>query len=231
MIDVRHCFVVVVFSLFSVCTTNVCAESDTYQLPRGFVYVSDVAPDILCELRYFGKNNFVGRRIDGYNANKCIVTSEAMGHLNSVQKELSFFGLGLKIFDAYRPQQAVQDFVLWARDLGDVGQKKAYYPDVDKKDLFAKGYIAGKSGHSRGSTLDLTVVANGVEIDMGSPFDYFGEKSWLGYRGLSSQQRANRLLLKSIMEAHGFRSYRREWWHYTLVNEPYSETYFNFPVQ
>jgi D-alanyl-D-alanine dipeptidase len=201
------------------------------QLPDGFVYASDIVPDIVCELRYFGELNFAGRRINGYKANKCILTREAAYRLKEVQDELRDSGSGLKILDAYRPQRSVRDIVNWARDIDDINQKAEYYPDINKEDLFAKGYIAQSSGHSRGSTVDLTIVVKGAEIDMGSPFDFFGKESGVEYQNLTPKQRANRALLKNLMEAHGFKSYRKEWWHFVLVNEPYPDRYFDFPVR
>jgi D-alanyl-D-alanine dipeptidase len=151
-----------------------------------------------------------------------------------VQKELNAFGLGLMIFDAYRPQQAVNNFVLWAEDAEDIQNKNQYYPNVAKRDLFKEGYIAEKSGHSRGSTLDLTIVELDKEakpLDMGSIFDYFDPQASPGFPGITPQQRANRLLLRTIMMKYGFVPYEKEWWHFTLKNEPFPETYFNFLVQ
>lgn len=203
-------------------------------LPEGFVYVDEVIPSIKQELRYFGNNNFVGRPIHGYRANRVILTKSAASALRVVQEELSIFGLSILVFDAYRPQQAVDDFVTWSKDLSDTKTKSTYYPRVSKEILFAQGYIAERSGHSRGSTVDLTIVSKKAPfepLDMGTGFDFFGPESWPNYAGISTQQRANRLLLQNIMVKHGFNPYPQEWWHFTLKNEPFPSTYFNFPVQ
>ena len=203
-------------------------------LPEGFVYVDEVIPSIKQELRYFGNNNFVGRPIQGYRANRVILTKSAASALRVVQEELSIFGLSILVFDAYRPQQAVDDFVTWSKDLSDTKTKSTYYPRVSKEILFAQGYIAERSGHSRGSTVDLTIVSKKAPfepLDMGTGFDFFGPESWPNNAGISTQQRANRLLLQNIMVKHGFNPYPQEWWHFTLKNEPFPSTYFNFPVQ
>jgi D-alanyl-D-alanine dipeptidase len=188
------------------------------------------------DIRYYTNHNFVGERIDGYAVPRAILTAEAADALGRVQKELSRFGLGLKIFDAYRPQRAVAHFVRWAKDLDDVRMKKEFYPGIDKENLFRDGYIAGKSSHSRGSTIDLTIVSldarsPGVELDMGTSFDCFGPRSWISCLELEPGQRANRMLLQEVMEKHGFKPYPQEWWHFTLAEEPYSDTYFDFPIR
>lgn len=205
-------------------------------LPQGFVYVDDVVPGIALEIRYFSDHNFVGRRIDGYGAARCILTKEAAEALKGVQEDLGRFGLGLKIFDAYRPQRAVDHFVRWAKDLGAVQMKTEFYPGVEKQDLFKDGYIDRKSGHSRGSTVDLTIIAMdgqkpGAELDMGSHFDYFGPQSWPDFLEIRPDQRAHRMLLQNVMKKHGFKPYAREWWHFTLANEPFPDTYFDFPIK
>lgn len=205
-------------------------------LPAGFVDAAAAVPELRLELRYLGSDNFVGRPIDGYLAPRCILTRQAAEALAGVQLELKPFGLGVKVFDAYRPQRAVDHFVRWARDTADVAEKARYYPHIDKSQLFSQGYIAERSGHSRGSTLDLTLVSlagpdAGREFDMGSGFDWFGPESWPDYAGLAAQQRGNRLLLRTLMLKHGFRPYPQEWWHFTLEREPFPETYFDFPVQ
>lgn len=207
------------------------------KLPDGFVDVAKVVPRIIIDLRYMTEFNFVGAPIDGYKKPRCILTREAANSLSRVQAELVEFGLGLKVFDAYRPQQAVDHFVRWAKDPDSVATKSKFFPDVDKRALFDRGYIASRSGHTRGSTVDLTIVTLSVdgklpvELDMGTPFDYFGTESWTNHRKLKPQQRVNRLLLRAIMEKHGFRPYAKEWWHFTLNNEPFPDQYFNFPVQ
>jgi D-alanyl-D-alanine dipeptidase len=164
------------------------------------------------------------------------LTREAASALGEVQAALKRFGLGIKIFDAYRPQRAVDHFVRWARDISDIQMKSKYYPDVNKKDLFREGYIALKSSHSRGSTVDITIVAKGpngevVALDMGSGFDFFGPISWPSDMRITPAQRAHRMLLQTLMVEHGFVPYPKEWWHFTLKNEPYPDRYFDFPIQ
>jgi len=200
--------------------------------PSGFVHIKQVIPDIKYEIRYAGKNNFLGRPVKGYEAPEAFLTHEATVALKLVQAELNKSGYGLKIFDAYRPQRAVNDFVEWARDLSDTINKRAYYPDVPKSELFKRGYIASKSGHTRGSTVDLTVIElkTGRELDMGSPYDFFGQVSHHNYIGITASQKENRKMFKEVMQRHGFNAYASEWWHYTLANEPFPDTYFDFPV-
>jgi len=202
------------------------------ELPKGFEYIKKQIPNIEIELRYYSNNNFLGKRVRGYTSNKTLLTIEAIKALKKVQKELNNFGLGLKVFDAYRPQKAVDNFVEWAKDLNDTLKKDEYYPNVDKKNLFRDGYIASKSGHSRGSTIDLTIIdlKTKKELDMGSHFDYFGKISWVKYPNITSQQRANRMLLQTIMTKYGFKPYTQEWWHFTLKDEPYPNKYFNFNI-
>lgn len=205
-------------------------------LPDGFVCVDTIIPSIKVELRYYTTHNFVGDRIDGYLAPKCILTKQAAEALKEIQAELKPFGLGLKIYDAYRPQQAVDHFIRWAANRSDARMKSEFYPEVDKRDLFKKGYIAKRSGHSRGSTVDLTLVPLDAKdpndvVDMGTNFDFFGPRSWPESPSVESGQRAHRMLLQVLMKKHGFRSYAYEWWHFTLENEPFPDTYFNFYVQ
>ena len=197
-----------------------------------FVHLKDAIPNIKYEIRYAGKNNFLGRPVKGYESAEALMTKEAAATLKKVQTDLNTQGFGLKVFDAYRPQRAVNDFIAWAKIPGDTLTKRQFYPDLPKNRLFELGYIASRSGHSRGSTIDLTVIdlKTGKEIDMGGPYDFFGEISHHDYTKISSQQKENRLLLRNAMEKHGFNAYEKEWWHYTLKNEPYPETYFDFPV-
>lgn len=230
------------FMRFPVLLTAVCLPlfpsalqaqvSGSAPLPEGFSYIGEVIPDIRLELRYFTQDNFIGVPIDGYLAPRGIMTTEAARALRKVQTELKPFGLGLKIFDAYRPQQAVDHFVRWAEDISDTLMKASYYPEVKKRNLFKEGYIAARSGHSRGSTVDLTVIslADGVELDMGGSYDFFGVASWPDHPDLSPTQRSNRLLLRTLMTKHGFKPYDKEWWHFTLLDEPFPDTYFTFPV-
>ena len=202
-------------------------------LPEGFVYLDEVIPTAQFDIRYFGENNFVGERITGYKAPFAIMTLEAAEALRKVQADLMEQGYNLKIFDAYRPQKAVQHFKAWSKDAKDTKMKEQYYPDVDKRRLFQLGYIASRSGHSRGSTVDLTLVylETGEEVDMGSPFDFFGEISHHDTKLITEEQKANRQILKEAMQKHGFRPYSREWWHYTLENEPFPSQYFDFDVE
>ena len=202
-------------------------------LPEGFVYVKSVIPDIDVELRYYGTNNFVGDTIAGYKANKLILTSAAAEKLKLVQDELQQQNLCLKVYDGYRPQQAVNHFVRWARVLNDTLNKSIFYPNVKKRNLFKAGYIASKSGHSRGSTVDLTIIdgITGEPLDMGSPYDFFGEQSWVDYEGITEAQKKNRQLLQTVMLKHNFRNYPKEWWHFTLRWEPFPDTYFDFEVE
>lgn len=208
-----------------------CAHLQTR--PEGFVDAAAVVPALRVDMRYARENNFVGRRIDGYAATVCLLTRQAAEALARVQAELETQGLGLKVYDCYRPRRAVAHFARWARDLGDQSTKAEFYPNVDKTQLFALGYMAERSGHSRGSTVDLTIVdlASGAELDMGSPFDLFDTTSWPTDQTVSAAARANRLMLQSLMTRHGFRPLREEWWHFTLNQEPYPETYFDFVVR
>lgn len=201
--------------------------------PAGFVYIDQVIPTVQCDIRYNSENNFVGTRIDGYNAAAALLTNEAAQALKAVSEELDSAGYYLKIFDAYRPQKAVNHFIRWAQDENDIKMKRLYYPHVNKNDLFNLGYIAKKSAHSRGSTVDLTLAdkKTGIELDMGSSFDYLDKISAHDTVLITAEQAANRKLLKNTMQKHGFRSYVKEWWHYTLVNEPYPNQYFNFDVK
>lgn len=203
------------------------------QMPKGFVFLSEIDPTIKSELRYLSSNNFIGKTIDGYYENCIIVTKKTADALHKVQIELSKKGLSLKIYDAYRPQQAVDHFVKWARILNDTLKKQEYYPEVPKSELFERGYIASKSGHTRGSTVDLTIIdlKTDKELDMGSPYDFFGAQSHPFYKNLSENQKENRLFLRKIMMAHNFIPYQNEWWHFTLKNEPFPNTYFNFPIK
>lgn len=207
--------------------------SNAQTLPNDFVYLSDVDKTILSELRYLSNNNFIGKPIDGYYKNCIIVTKETAKALEKVQQELLKKGLTLKIFDAYRPQQAVDHFVRWAKDLNDTLMKRNYYPDVPKSELFKRGYIASKSGHTRGSTVDLTIVniKSGKELDMGSPYDFFGVTSHPFYKNITKKQKENRFLLRKIMLKNQFKPYNNEWWHFTLKNEPFPKTFFNFPIE
>ena len=206
------------------------------QLPDGFVYLDEVDSSIIVDLRYHSESNFMGRRINGYYADRCIVTKSAALALRNVQSELKIQGLGLKIFDAYRPQTAVDHFVSWTANPIDTLNKREYYPRIAKNSLIEKGYIAAKSGHSRGSTVDLTLVylkgqKATQELDMGTGWDYFSLESWPSSDQVSISQKENRLLLREVMINHGFKPLREEWWHFTLEKEPFPNTYFDFPIR
>ena len=199
----------------------------------GFVNVSEVIPDIVLEIRYYSDYNFVGERIDGYEAPIAMLTKEAAEALKNAADELREQGYMFKIYDAYRPQRAVDHFVRWAKNLKDTRMKKDFYPELKKSLLFKQGYIARKSGHSRGSTIDLTLVnlETGEDVDMGGTFDYFGMRSHPDYKRITKEQYENRMLLRNIMLKHGFKPISTEWWHFTLKDEPYPKTYFNFAIK
>ncbi len=199
----------------------------------GFVPVSEAAPDVILEIRYYSTYNFIGSRIDGYEEPIALLTREAASALRAVSDEMVKQGYRLKVYDAYRPQMAVAHFMRWALDAKDARMKEFFYPDLEKEKLFPLGFIAEHSGHSRGSTVDLTLfdMKNGKETDMGGPFDFFGERSHTDFAGVTAEQHANRLLLHEAMQAGGFKPLAEEWWHFTLKNEPYPDTYFTFPVR
>ncbi|MFD5712283.1 M15 family metallopeptidase [Streptomyces pharetrae] len=224
--------------------------------PEDFVALRTVDRTILQEMRYFTPHNFVGERIDGYRQPLCILTRPAAEALHRAQTQLLRQGYTLKVYDCYRPQRAVDHFVRWAKDLDDQAMKDEFYPRVDKTRLFADGYIAEKSGHSRGSTVDLTIVKLPAKptgpyvpgrplvpcyapqderspdnsVDMGTAFDCFDTLSHTLDPRVQGEQRANRLLLKNTLEALGFVNLAEEWWHFTYKPEPYPDTYFDFPV-
>ena len=209
------------------------APAAAQAVPEDFVDLRTLVPDLAVDLRYLVDDNFVGAPIDGYEEPVCLLTRPAAEALAAVQRRLAAFGFGLKVFDCYRPARAVAHFVRWAADPDDEGRKATYYPDVPKSELFSRGYIAERSGHSRGSTLDLTLVdrASGAELPMGTAFDWFGEESWPANLSIAPQHRANRLLLRQAMTDGGFLPLEQEWWHFTLADEPWPETYFDFPVR
>lgn len=204
-------------------------------MPKGFVLLQEEVPGIIVELRYASEENFMGRVVKGYETLPCLISTPAAKALAGVQKELDAFGLGLKVFDAYRPQRAVDDFVAWAKALEDTKMKQHYYPHVAKRELFKQGYIAARSGHSRGSSVDLTIVSFGpdgpVELDMGTHWDLFDPKSWGRHPSIAPQQRANRMLLQTLMQKHGFIALQEEWWHFTLKAEPFPQHYFDFLIR
>ena len=219
-------FILFLFFLF----LNGCNSSN---IPPGFSKIESIEPPILLEIRYSGSDNFLGRTVVGYENPKNILTNETIKALTKIQKILSKNGLGLKLFDGYRPQKSVNNFVEWSKEISDTLTKEKYYPDEKKDSLFFKGYVAEKSGHSRGSTVDVTLVYTdsinyGKELDMGSGWDFFGNKSWIDYDSITDLQKNNRNYLQAIMNQNGFKSYSKEWWHFTLINEPYPHTYFDF---
>ncbi|MCD8553972.1 M15 family metallopeptidase [Seleniivibrio sp.] len=241
-----------ILSALLILSASVC-----FALPDGFVYLRDIAPDVAHDIRYFGYHNFVGANVDGYEEPECVLTVQAAQALKKVQAELVAKGLSLKVYDCYRPQSAVDHFARWAEDLQDTKTKAEFYPDEPKETLFVRGFIAHKSGHSRGSTVDLTVIPLNSKpkenfipfrnlrrcdapaekrfgdnsLDMGTGFDCFSPLSATDNPEITKQQRKNRYILKNAMEKQGFYNYSKEWWHYTLKNEPFKDNYFNFPLK
>ena len=238
----RSFMALVVLLAFSSCNDNddnlkVRPEEDASQ----FVLLTDVVPDAILEIRYYSTYNFIGRRIPGYEEPLAILTREAADSLKKVSDELMAQGYRLKIFDAYRPQKAVDYFMEWAQNMGDTLMKPYFYPELDKSILVPQEYIAEKSGHTRGSTVDLTLfdMAKEKEVDMGCTYDYFGLASHPdvqpgqpvgAYQPINQEQYDNRMILQKAMLAHGFKAYDCEWWHFTLANEPFPDTYFTFPI-
>ena len=215
-------------SIYIILLFFICSCSD---LPSGFIYINDIDKTIQTDLRYSTKDNFTGRIVDGYKSNRAIISYDAAKSLVQVQNELRKRNLSLKIFDAYRPQRSVNYFINWSKDLSDTINKIIYYPEINKSQLFPMGYIAERSGHSRGSTVDLTIVNNKTnkELDMGTPYDFFGPESSTDFSNITDKQRSNRVLLLEVMTENGFKNYPKEWWHYTLELEPFNY-YFNFVI-
>lgn len=212
-----------------------CSSGGDAGPPAGptLVDVREIEPSIRADIRYVGSNNFVGTPVDGYEAAKCLLSRPAAEALASVQRDLAAEGLGLLVYDCYRPQRAVDHFVRWAADTTDLSTKAEFYPNVDKARLFAEGYIAERSGHSRGSTADLTLVSDDTAepVDMGTPYDFFDPRSHTESSEVTDEQLANRLRLRDAMEAGRFQNYTAEWWHYTLRDEPYPDDYFDLPIR
>jgi len=213
--------------------TLTAAQARDERRPDSFVDAASVAPGLIVEARYATPHNFVGVPIDGYARPLCYLTRPAAAALAEVVADLEPRGLTLKAYDCYRPERAVAHFVRWARNLGDVKMKAEFYTQVDKSTLFRDGYIAARSGHSRGSTVDLTLARrrDGTALDMGTPFDFFSPRSWPSDPSVGAEARANRALLARAMARRGFRPYDKEWWHFTLRHEPYPQSYFDFPVR
>lgn len=249
----KKTIVSIVVSVFLGLLLSACATSSN-SAPSGFVYLAETVPDAILEIRYYSTYNFVGDRIDGYEQPTALLTVEAAKALKAVSDDVKKLGYRLKIYDAYRPQRAVTHFMNWAKDIRDVRMKAYFYPNLDKSVLFARGYIAEKSGHSRGSTVDLTLfdMKTEKEVDMGGTFDWFGREShpdWCGdpetgkYTGefsgntppsrgkINAVQFRNRMILRKAMMRHGFKPIKEEWWHFTLIDEPYPDTYFTHPVK
>jgi D-alanyl-D-alanine dipeptidase len=227
------------------------------EMPDDFVEITELIPSNILDIRYYTPHNFVGERIDGYNAPKCFLTKQAAEALKNVQEELSKFSLSLKLYDCYRPERAVNEFIKWSLDANNNKMEREFYPDIEKSELFKNDYIAKKSGHSRGSTVDLTIVPIPIPeeeiyrdgqplypcywpkekrfkdntIDMGTGFDCFSEFAHTENNQLNIEQRVNRLALKAIMEKYGFINLESEWWHFTLKDEPYPDTYFDFVIE
>ena len=207
-------------------------KNDPTMDASGFVLLADFVPQIVQEIRYYSTYNFIGDRIDGYEEPCALLTIEAARALKAVSSELIVQGYRLKVFDAYRPARAVRHFVLWGLEDLDQRMKLFFYPDLEKQEIFHKGYVASQSTHSRGSTVDLTLLdmKSGKELDMGSPFDYFSEMSHPDCKDVTEEQFANRMLLRDLMVKNGFSPIDCEWWHFTLQDEPFPDTYFEFPV-
>ena len=201
-------------------------------LEDGFVYLKDIDDSIIVDLKYYSSENFTGQLVEGYHSNTAILTNEAASALSNAQDDFNKLGYSLILYDAYRPQRAVDFFVQWSKNLNDTINKRIYYPNIKKSELFKLGYIAYKSGHSRGSTVDVSLVeiSTNNELDMGTIFDYFGIESHTFFNDISETQKSNRLILYEIMSKNGFKNYSKEWWHFTLENEPYKK-YFDFLVK
>lgn len=223
-----RCLVVPVMLFLTACASG----PEVQKAPQGFVALDRFIPGLVMEIRYHGSDNFVGRPIDGYEAPRCYLTRQAAEALKAVQDTLSCLNLSLKVFDGYRPQRAVDHFARWARDLADTAMKASYYPTVQKQHLFRDGYIAARSGHSRGSAVDVTIVdsTSGEAWDMGTSFDFFGPLSHTLCDRITPEQQRRRLFLQGIMARHGFEGLAEEWWHFKLRDEPYPDTYFDFPL-
>ena len=226
-------------------------------IPEGFVSIANYDPSVVLEIRYAGYHNFIGRPIRGYEEPLCILTRQAAKALSAAQKEFQSMGYSIKAYDCYRPQRAVDNFVEWSNDPTDNLTKTEFYPTLDKSVLFQLGYIAERSGHSRGSTLDLTIIPvpalpepeyvpgmelypctnsvpnrfNDTSIDMGTGYDCFDPLANTNNTDVGMMQRDNRMMLMDVMTRNNFTNYWAEWWHYTLDNEPYLDMYFDFPVQ
>ena len=200
-------------------------------LPDGFVYLDEAVPGALSDAKYAGADNFVGEPVDGYLAPRVVGSAELARALLRVRDAAVVMRLRLLFWDGYRPQRAVDHFIRWSKQPEDGRTKAAHYPRIARTDLIPLGYVAERSGHSRGGTIDLTLATlRGAPLDMGGDFDLMDERSHHGFAGCTQEQQKNRLLLMRLMEQAGFKSYSAEWWHYRLADEPYPTTYFDFPI-
>ena len=233
MKPLRYLLLAVAASALAACSSLPSEKSVDPLDNSGFVEIAEAVPDAILEIRYYSTYNFVGDRIEGYEEPVALLSLEAAKALKAVSDDVLKQGYRLKIYDAYRPQRAVTHFVRWSQDANDTRMKSYFYPDLPKNTLFARGYIDAKSGHSRGSTVDLTLfdMRTEKEVDMGGTFDFFGPKSHPDYKNITKRQFENRMILRRAMLRHGFKPLAEEWWHFTLKDEPYPETYFDFPVK
>ena len=217
-------FIIIILIFYSTSFNN--------NLEAGFVYLNDIDDSIVVNLKYYSSENFTGQFVEGYHSNNAILTKESALALSKAQDDFNKLGYSLILYDAYRPQRAVNFFVQWSKNLNDTINKRVYYPNIKKSELFELGYIAYKSGHSRGSTVDVSLVeiSTNKVLDMGTVFDYFGVESHTFFDDISEKQKSNRLILYEIMSNNGFKNYSKEWWHFTLKNEPYQK-YFDFLIK
>ena len=200
-------------------------------MEKGFVDLCKEVPGVQAEIRYATAHNLTGHPLAGYHAGKAVGTVEAAAALKIAEETARQLGYGLLIYDAYRPQKAVGDFVAWSQEPENGRTKAEFYPELDKAELFPRGYIARRSGHSRGSVIDLTLTRDGVPVDMGTGFDFMSDSSHHGFKSLTEVQLRHRAVLRAIMAYAGFESYECEWWHYRLMDEPYPDTYFDFDIE
>jgi D-alanyl-D-alanine dipeptidase len=225
--------------VYLICTTILITflAGKSMALPTGFVYLKDIDASIIQEMKYLTDDNFLGRPVKGYEAAVCILTLEAAQALKLIQQKLLKHSLSLKVYDCYRPRIAVEDFISWSKDATDQKMKKAHYPNIDKADFFKLGYVAEKSSHTRGSTVDLSIVrtfgvsGKTIDLNMGTGFDFMDELSHPLTPHIQGEAHSNRLFLRKLMQEAGFMPFDKEWWHFTLKNEPFPDTYFNFPVK
>ena len=200
---------------------------------NALIDAGETVEGVVTDIRYAGKNNFLGRPVAGYGAAKCWLSREAASALSKAQRLAETQGLAILLYDCYRPQRAVDDFVQWVSGGESEPTKAIYYPNVPRSELIHRGYIASRSGHSRGSTIDLTLIAkeSGQPLNMGTPWDYFDARSHTASKEIVGDAAKNRQILKQIMESAGFRGYYAEWWHFTLESEPFPDTFFDIPIQ